>query len=217
MFISRPQLVIATLMQIFQQFAGINAIMFYAPVLFQTVGFKNNASLLSAVITATVNVLCTVVFVDRAGRRILLLSACILMLIARVNLSLFLFFSCQARDIDSSVVFFVLQTTIQATNNLHQDIAMVVVVIFVCVFVGSFAWSWGPLGWLIPRENVSSGDEDIRFRLCSELQHALHFHHRAGFPVHDVPLTGMDLLLLCVDCGHGALRCVPRDKERAHR
>ena len=85
---SRPQLVIAILMQVFQQFTGINAIMFYAPVLFQTIGFKSDASLLSAVITGTVNVLCTVVsiiFVDRAGRRILLLSACALMLIAQVG------------------------------------------------------------------------------------------------------------------------------------
>jgi len=85
---SRPQLVIAILMQVFQQFTGINAIMFYAPVLFQTIGFKSDASLLSAVITGTVNVLCTIVsiiFVDRAGRRILLLSACVLMLIAQVK------------------------------------------------------------------------------------------------------------------------------------
>ncbi|CAL9205856.1 unnamed protein product, partial [Musa hybrid cultivar] len=50
-------------MQVFQQFTGINAIMFYAPVLFQTIGFKNDASLLSAVITGIVNVLSTVVSV----------------------------------------------------------------------------------------------------------------------------------------------------------
>jgi hypothetical protein len=50
---SRPPLVIAIVMQIFQQFTGINAIMFYAPVLFQTMGFESNASLLSAVVTGT--------------------------------------------------------------------------------------------------------------------------------------------------------------------
>lgn len=85
---SRPQLVIAILMQIFQQFTGINAIMFYAPVLFQTIGFKNDGSLLSAVIMGSVNVLCTVVsilLVDRLGRRILLLEACLQMLISQVR------------------------------------------------------------------------------------------------------------------------------------
>lgn len=85
---SRPQLVIAILMQVFQQFTGINAIMFYAPVLFQTIGFKNDGSLLSAVIMGLVNVLCTVVsilLVDRLGRRILLLEACAQMLISQVG------------------------------------------------------------------------------------------------------------------------------------
>ncbi|MCH1922484.1 MFS transporter, partial [Shewanella sp. A3A] len=75
---NRPQLVIAVLLQIFQQFTGINAIMFYAPVLFNTLGFKTDASLYSAVITGAVNVLSTLVSVysvDRVGRRMLLLEA----------------------------------------------------------------------------------------------------------------------------------------------
>jgi len=28
----------------------------------------------------------------------------------------------------------------------------IVVVVLICVYVSSFAWSWGPLGWLIPSE-----------------------------------------------------------------
>lgn len=28
----------------------------------------------------------------------------------------------------------------------------VLVVVLVCVYISSFAWSWGPLGWLIPSE-----------------------------------------------------------------
>ncbi|KAJ0971944.1 hypothetical protein J5N97_019903 [Dioscorea zingiberensis] len=73
-------------LQIFQQFTGINAIMFYAPVLFQTMGFKNNASLLSSVITGLVNVFSTVVsvvLVDKVGRKALLLQACVQMLISQ--------------------------------------------------------------------------------------------------------------------------------------
>lgn len=84
---SRPQLVIAILLQVFQQFTGINAIMFYAPVLFQTVGFGGNGALLSAVITGLVNVFSTLVSVatvDKFGRRALLLEACVQMLISQV-------------------------------------------------------------------------------------------------------------------------------------
>lgn len=84
---SMPPLIIGVLLQVFQQFTGINAIMFYAPVLFQTVGFKNDASLLSSVITGTVNVFSTLVSiyaVDKIGRRKLLLQACVQMFISQV-------------------------------------------------------------------------------------------------------------------------------------
>ncbi|CAN6342103.1 unnamed protein product [Urochloa humidicola] len=75
---NRPQLVVAVLLQIFQQLTGISAITFYAPVLFTTLGFKTDAALYSAVIIGAVNVLSTLVSVyavDRAGRRMLLLEA----------------------------------------------------------------------------------------------------------------------------------------------
>lgn len=74
--------------QIFQQFSGINAIMFYAPVLFNTLGFKSDASLYSAVITGAVNVLATVVSiysVDKVGRRVLLLEAGVQMFFSQVR------------------------------------------------------------------------------------------------------------------------------------
>ena len=68
---SRPQLIVSILLQVFQQFTGINVIMFYAPVLFQTIGLGNEAALLSAVVTGSVNVLATLVanfFVDKVVR-----------------------------------------------------------------------------------------------------------------------------------------------------
>ncbi|KAL9248757.1 Sugar transport protein MST4-like protein, partial [Drosera capensis] len=88
---NRPQLVIATVLKFFQQFTGINAIMFYAPVIFNTLGFGGNASLYSAVVK-------------------------------------------------------------DHSDNLAHGYAIFVVVM-VCTFVSSFAWSWGPLGWLIPSES----------------------------------------------------------------
>jgi hypothetical protein len=37
------------------------------------------------------------------------------------------------------------------SNDLHRGYGILVVVM-VCTFVSAFAWSWGPLGWLIPSE-----------------------------------------------------------------
>ncbi|XP_077210275.1 sugar transport protein MST4-like [Tasmannia lanceolata] len=134
---NRPQLVIAIFLQIFQQFTGINAIMFYAPVLFNTLGFKNDASLYSAVITGAVNVISTVVSiytVDKLGRRVLLLEAGIQMFLSQVVIAILL--GIKLKD---------------HTDGLPHGIGILVVVM-VCVFVSAFAWSWGPLGWLIPSE-----------------------------------------------------------------
>ncbi|KAL2229890.1 sugar transport protein 8-like isoform X2 [Sesamum indicum] len=131
-----PALFISTIIQVFQQFTGINAIMFYAPVLFQTLGFKSDASLLSAVITGLVNVGATFVSiyaVDKLGRRKLLLQASIQMFISQVAIGA------------------ILVTHLKATGSLDKVLAAVVVVL-VCTFVMSFAWSWGPMGWLIPSE-----------------------------------------------------------------
>lgn len=111
--------------------------MFYAPVLFNTLGFGGNASLYSAVITGAVNVLSTMVSiysVDKLGRRFLLLEAGVQMFLAQVVIAIIL--GLKVKD-DS--------------NNLEKGFAILVVVM-VCTFVSSFAWSWGPLGWLIPSE-----------------------------------------------------------------
>ncbi|CAL5409423.1 unnamed protein product [Camellia sinensis] len=133
---SMPPLAIGIMLQIFQQMTGINAIMFYAPVLFQTMGFKNDASLLSAVITGTVNVASTFVsiyLVDKIGRRKLLLQACVQMFICQVSIGA------------------ILLTHLNTTGTMDKGLTVVVVVL-VCLYVMCFAWSWGPLGWLIPSE-----------------------------------------------------------------
>jgi sugar porter (SP) family MFS transporter len=133
---SLPPLIIGIWMQIFQQFTGINAIMFYAPVLFQTVGFGSDAALLSAVVTGLVNVLSTIVSivtVDKFGRRKLLLQACVQMFITQVAIGV------------------ILLTSLKSTGSLNKTSALAVVVL-VCLYVMAFAWSWGPLGWLIPSE-----------------------------------------------------------------
>jgi MFS family permease len=73
-----PQLIISILVPIFQQLTGINAIMFYAPQLFQAAGHSAESALLSTVITGAVNVGSTfvaIVLADRIGRRVSSIAA----------------------------------------------------------------------------------------------------------------------------------------------
>lgn len=135
----RPHLTMAIAIPFFQQLTGINVIMFYAPVLFKTIGFKDNASLMSAVITGGVNVVATLVSiygVDRWGRRFLFLEGGVQMFICQVVVAIFI-----------GVKFGVSGTA----TNLPEWYA-IVVVLFICIYVSAFAWSWGPLGWLVPSE-----------------------------------------------------------------
>lgn len=50
-----------------------------------------------------------------------------------------------------SVMGAILAVHLKATNEMPSNYAMFVVFL-VCLFVSGFAWSWGPLGWLIPSE-----------------------------------------------------------------
>ncbi|GFP92577.1 sugar transport protein 10 [Phtheirospermum japonicum] len=134
----RPQMVITFLIPFFQQFTGINVIMFYAPVLFKTLGFGDDASLMSAVVTGLVNVLATLVSiftVDKFGRRFLFLEGGIQMIICQIGVGALV-----------ASVFGVSGTGsfTPATGNLALAL--------ICVYVAAFAWSWGPLGWLVPSE-----------------------------------------------------------------
>ncbi|KAK1567092.1 hypothetical protein Q3G72_028286 [Acer saccharum] len=134
----RPQLVISFLIPFFQQFTGINVIMFYAPVLFKTLGFGSDASLMSAVITGVVNVLATLVSVfcvDKFGRRILFLEGGVQMFICQIGTGIVLG----------------LKFGVAGEGSLSKGWADLVLFL-ICAYVAAFAWSWGPLGWLVPSE-----------------------------------------------------------------
>lgn len=85
---NRPQLIMAIFMPMFQIMTGINSILFYAPVLFQSMGFKGNASLYSSALTGAVlasSTLVSMATVDRLGRRVLLISGGIQMIVCQVK------------------------------------------------------------------------------------------------------------------------------------
>lgn len=134
---NRPQFIIGALaIPAFQQLTGNNSILFYAPVIFQTLGFGSQASLYSSTITSVALVLATLIsmfYVDKFGRRAFFLEAGIEMFICMVSTAvvLALFFG-TGKELSKGVSVFL------------------VIVIF--LFVLAFGRSWGPLGWLVPSE-----------------------------------------------------------------
>ncbi|XP_028770070.1 sugar transport protein 10-like [Neltuma alba] len=134
----RPQLTLCSFIPFFQQLTGINVIMFYAPVLFQSLGFGDDASLMSAVIAVAVNVMATMVSilsVDKFGRRVLFLEGGTQMLLCQVAVG----------------TLIALKFGVKGEGSFTKSEADLLL-LFICLFVAAFAWSWGPLSWLVPSE-----------------------------------------------------------------
>ncbi|KAL1207023.1 Sugar transport protein 2 [Cardamine amara subsp. amara] len=86
---NRPPLICGTLLQFFQQFTGINVVMFYTQVLFQTMGSGNNASLISTVVTNGVNALATIFsifMVDIGGMKCLLIEGAFQIVVTQMTI-----------------------------------------------------------------------------------------------------------------------------------
>ncbi|RAL53686.1 hypothetical protein DM860_015414 [Cuscuta australis] len=133
---NRPQLIMAICMPTFQILTGINIILFYAPVLFRSMGFRGAAALYSSALTGGVLALSTVVSmatVDGWGRRVLLIAGGIQMIICQV------------------IVAIILGLKFGDDKVLSKGYSILVVG-FICLFVAAFGWSWGPLGWTVPSE-----------------------------------------------------------------
>lgn len=74
---NRIALVVGLVLAIFQQFSGINSIMYYAPEIFKSVGSGANSAFLQTVAVGAVNLVFTLVavaWVDKAGRKLMLIG-----------------------------------------------------------------------------------------------------------------------------------------------
>jgi len=86
----RKLLMIGIFLAVFQQITGINVIIYYAPSIFLSVGLGTGSALLQTVIIGCVNLVFTIVailFVDKIGRRPLLLTGVLGMAISLFILS----------------------------------------------------------------------------------------------------------------------------------
>jgi sugar porter (SP) family MFS transporter len=127
---ARNALLVGLGLGVFQQFIGINTVIYYAPTIVQFSGFKSaTVSILATMGVGAVNVAMTLVavrLIDRVGRRPLLLGGLIPMALALVAIGV-------AFDLRSGPVRWI-------------AIASLI------VYVGAFAVSWGWGFWLLNAE-----------------------------------------------------------------
>jgi MFS transporter, SP family, xylose:H+ symportor len=120
-------IVIGVLLSAFQQFVGINVVLYYAPEIFKNMGSGTDTALLQTIIVGIINLTFTVVAimsVDKFGRKPL-------MIIGAVGMSFFMF--------ALGFSFFFQKIGIGA-------------LIFMLGYVACFAVSWGPVVWVLLSE-----------------------------------------------------------------
>lgn len=128
-WLSYGGLVIITgiLLAAFQQLAGINVVLYYAPEIFQNTGTRLDISLLQTIIVGTVNLVFTVIAiftVDKYGRKPLLMAGGLLMSLSM----LFIGFAFYGEKIG------------------------LLTLIFILFYIAGFAMSWGPVLWVVISE-----------------------------------------------------------------
>lgn len=121
-------IVISFGLMIFQQFSGINAVIFYTNDIFDAAGGIDSG--IATIIVGVMQVVATLVaslVVDRLGRRMLLLVSDALMAICTLFLGIYFFL----KDRDESSV-----------DNLSW-----LPIVSLCIFIVSFSIGFGPVPW----------------------------------------------------------------------
>jgi len=139
----RRRLILGISIQVLQQLTGINSIMYYAPEIFKQAGLNDQrASLLATGINGCVLVLATipaVLFIDKLGRRFILISGAILMTLSMLIIG---------GTMGNHGYTHWNETTGAVQVIIPNRTASYVIICFVYIFVASFSFSWGPTAWV---------------------------------------------------------------------
>ena len=119
----------AVLLAVFNQFSGINVIMYYAPMIFEKAGSSTNSAMLQAVAVGVTNMLFTIIamfFIDKFGRKTLLLIGAVGMFLSLAGAALHYY-----------------------DETLFGNTG---VVVFIISFIAFFAFSQGAVIWVFLAE-----------------------------------------------------------------
>lgn len=128
----RKVVFLGIMLQIMQQFTGINVIIYYAPKIFDMIGFnKSSDQMYCTIYIGIINVLSTLIaikLVDKWGRKPTLILGFFVMFISMGSLGILLYL------------------------NIINFIVKYLYILFVLIFISGFAVSAGPLVWVLCSE-----------------------------------------------------------------
>ncbi|GAB5593454.1 high affinity glucose transporter [Umbelopsis nana] len=141
------RMLLGCIIMFFQQFTGINAIMYYAPQMYQQAGLSAaTSSLLATGLDGIINMLSTIppiFWMDTWGRRKTMISGALIM-----AFSLFIV----GGILGGTATITTSSTGTKSLDMVGKQSASYAAIAFIFIFVAGFAYSWGPIGWLYPAE-----------------------------------------------------------------
>lgn len=157
-------------LSVFQQFVGINVIFYYSSVLWRSVGFSERDSLWVTVITSVTNILTTLIaiaFVDKFGRKPLLILGSIGMTITLGTMAV-LFGNAQ---LDA------------AGNPTLSGTPGIIALLAANLYVFCFGFSWGPVVWVMLGEMFNNKIRAAALSVSAAVQWIANFVISTSFPV----------------------------------
>jgi SP family xylose:H+ symportor-like MFS transporter len=154
----RKALLVGIGLSVLQQLTGINAILYYAPEIFKSLGSSTDVSLLETSILGVVNLIFTLLairWVDKMGRKPLLYIGSVGMTIALMAVGLFIYFD--------------------ALGNW--------VLPFLLLFMASFSISWGPIVWVLLAEIFPNKIRSLALAISVFIQWIANFVVTQVFPI----------------------------------
>jgi MFS transporter, SP family, sugar:H+ symporter len=128
----RPALVVAIGLAVFQQFIGINTIIYYAPTTLTSVGYGAKGAIYANLAIGVLNVAMTVIairIIDRVGRKPMLLGGLVGMVTSLTVLGVSLVLLSEPKS--------------------PGDPAAIITLLCLAGFIVSFAATWGPVVWVM--------------------------------------------------------------------
>ena len=181
---------VGIMLSVFQQAVGINAVLYYAPRLFQEMGSGTDISMTQTVIMGVVNIIFTIsaaTLIDRVGRKRLLVKGAAGMAVCMAVLSILAYFGVVG-----------LTTTI-----------------FIVAYSAFFMLSWGPAYWVLISEIFPNSIRSKAVALCITVQWIVNYAVSATFPSLSDWNLGTTFLIygfISAISGLFAMKCLPETK-----
>jgi SP family sugar:H+ symporter-like MFS transporter len=164
-----PIVIAGLVIAVLQQLVGINVIFYYGNLLWQSVGFKEEQSIMLSTVSSIVNIFTAAIaiaFIDKKGRRPLLLIGSAGMFFMLVTMAV-VFASAQ---IDAN------------SNPVLRGIAAYIAVAAANIYIIFFGMSWGPVMWVILGEMFNNKIRGAALSLAILVQWLSNFVVSSTFP-----------------------------------